>query len=49
MNVHLPQDSISRSEAACLVDANLQYILPTNGLPARGLIQVSESAFALCR
>ncbi|CAI5473489.1 unnamed protein product, partial [Closterium sp. Yama58-4] len=39
MNVHLPQDALGRAEAYSIVDADLQYILPTNGLPARGLIQ----------
>ena len=44
MNVHFPQDDIGRAEALSLLDADLQYILPTNGLPARGLIQVGPTA-----
>lgn len=40
MNVHLPQDEISRSEAYNIVNANNQYIVPTRGDTVRGLIQV---------
>ncbi|WOK96802.1 DNA-directed RNA polymerase I subunit 1-like [Canna indica] len=39
MNVHLPQDEISRAEAFNIVNANKQYIVPTSGSPVRGLIQ----------
>ncbi|KAL7584596.1 hypothetical protein Lser_V15G42528 [Lactuca serriola] len=39
MNVHLPQDEISRSEAYNIVNANNQYIVPTRGDTVRGLIQ----------
>ncbi|KAJ0988153.1 hypothetical protein J5N97_006509 [Dioscorea zingiberensis] len=39
MNVHLPQDEVSRAEAFSIVDANKQYIVPTSGDPIRGLIQ----------
>ncbi|KAH7684295.1 DNA-directed RNA polymerase protein [Dioscorea alata] len=39
MNVHLPQDEVSRAEAFGIVDANKQYIVPTSGDPIRGLIQ----------
>ncbi|EHA8587710.1 DNA-directed RNA polymerase I subunit 1 [Cocos nucifera] len=39
MNVHLPQDEISRAEAINIVNANKQYIVPTSGDPIRGLIQ----------
>ncbi|GLJ25883.1 hypothetical protein SUGI_0496070 [Cryptomeria japonica] len=39
MNVHFPQDEISRSEAYNIVNANEQYIVPTSGDPIRGLIQ----------
>ncbi|XP_047337717.1 DNA-directed RNA polymerase I subunit 1-like isoform X2 [Impatiens glandulifera] len=39
MNVHLPQDDISRSEAYNIVNANEQYIVPTRGDTVRGLIQ----------
>lgn len=39
MNVHLPQDEISRSESIHIVNANKQYIVPTSGDPIRGLIQ----------
>ncbi|KAK4790310.1 hypothetical protein SAY86_017614 [Trapa natans] len=39
MNVHFPQDEISRSEAYNIVNANNQYVKPTNGFPIRALIQ----------
>ncbi|KAL8261668.1 hypothetical protein R6Q59_025717 [Mikania micrantha] len=39
MNVHLPQDEISRAEAYSIVNANNQYIVPTRGDTVRGLIQ----------
>nr|XP_011458916.1 PREDICTED: DNA-directed RNA polymerase I subunit RPA1-like isoform X1 [Fragaria vesca subsp. vesca] len=39
MNVHLPQDEISRAEAYNLVNANNQYVKPTSGVPIRALIQ----------
>ena len=43
MNVHFPQDEISRAEAYNIVNANEQYIVPTRGDTVRGLIQVSAS------
>ncbi|KAI0502407.1 hypothetical protein KFK09_017356 [Dendrobium nobile] len=39
MNVHFPQDEISRAESVHIVDANKQYIVPTSGDPIRSLIQ----------
>ncbi|KAK3022372.1 hypothetical protein RJ639_047346 [Escallonia herrerae] len=39
MNVHFPQDEISRAEAYDIINANNQYIVPTRGDPVRGLIQ----------
>ncbi|KAF5178237.1 Dna-directed rna polymerase i subunit [Thalictrum thalictroides] len=39
MNVHFPQDEISRAEAFHIVNANNQYIIPTSGDTKRGLIQ----------
>ncbi|KAK8455838.1 hypothetical protein SEVIR_4G227300v4 [Setaria viridis] len=39
MNVHFPQDEISRAEAMNIVDANKQYIGPRSGDAVRGLIQ----------
>ncbi|CAL4947601.1 unnamed protein product [Urochloa decumbens] len=39
MNVHFPQDEISRAEAMNIVDANMQYIGPRSGDAVRGLIQ----------
>ncbi|KAJ4758036.1 DNA-directed RNA polymerase subunit [Rhynchospora pubera] len=39
MNVHLPQDEISRAEAMNIVNANRQYNVSTSGDPIRGLIQ----------
>lgn len=40
MNVHFPQDEISRAEAYNIVNANNQYARPSNGEPLRALIQV---------
>lgn len=40
MNVHFPQDEISRAEAYNIVNANNQYVKPTSGDPIRSLIQV---------
>ncbi|KAF7819002.1 DNA-directed RNA polymerase I subunit 1 [Senna tora] len=39
MNVHFPQDEISRAEAYNIVNANNQYVKPTSGDPIRSLIQ----------
>uniref|UniRef100_A0A2P2KYW8 DNA-directed RNA polymerase subunit n=1 Tax=Rhizophora mucronata TaxID=61149 RepID=A0A2P2KYW8_RHIMU len=39
MNVHFPQDEISRAEAYNIVNANNQYVKPSNGEPIRALIQ----------
>ncbi|XVF56091.1 hypothetical protein PTKIN_Ptkin06aG0089100 [Pterospermum kingtungense] len=39
INVHYPQDEISRAEAYNIVNANNQYIRPSNGEPIRALIQ----------
>ncbi|KAI3972071.1 hypothetical protein MKX01_025639 [Papaver californicum] len=39
MNVHFPQDEISRAEGYNIVNANNQYLVPTSGEPKRGLIQ----------
>uniref|UniRef100_A0A803LXG4 DNA-directed RNA polymerase subunit n=1 Tax=Chenopodium quinoa TaxID=63459 RepID=A0A803LXG4_CHEQI len=39
INVHFPQDEISRAEAYNIVNADNQYIVPTRGDPKRGLIQ----------
>ncbi|XP_057982426.1 DNA-directed RNA polymerase I subunit 1 isoform X2 [Malania oleifera] len=39
MNVHFPQDEISRAEAYNIVNANNQYIIPTRGDASRALIQ----------
>ena len=45
MNVHFPQDEISRSEAYNIVNANNQYARPSNGDPLRALIQVPHQIF----
>eukprot|EP01117_Protostelium_nocturnum_P010783 TRINITY_DN3884_c0_g1_i4.p1 TRINITY_DN3884_c0_g1~~TRINITY_DN3884_c0_g1_i4.p1 ORF type:complete len:1636 (+),score=631.33 TRINITY_DN3884_c0_g1_i4:22-4908(+) len=39
MNIHFPQDQISRAEADTIVMADYQYITARNGTPLRGLIQ----------
>lgn len=48
MNVHFPQDEISRSEAYNIVNANNQYVKPTSGDPIRALIQVSNNYNSIC-
>ncbi|CAJ1444201.1 unnamed protein product [Effrenium voratum] len=39
MNLHAPQDPISRMEALAIARADFQYLVPTSGKPLRGLIQ----------
>ncbi|KAL9398405.1 hypothetical protein Peur_007366 [Populus x canadensis] len=39
MNVHFPQDEVSRAEGYNIVNANNQYVRPSNGEPIRSLIQ----------
>ncbi|KAJ6912770.1 DNA-directed RNA polymerase I subunit 1 isoform X2 [Populus alba x Populus x berolinensis] len=39
MNVHFPQDEVSRAEGYNIVNANNQYVRPSNGEPLRSLIQ----------
>lgn len=41
INLHLPQDNLARAEGYEIVHADEQYIVPTDGKPVRGLIQVS--------
>jgi DNA-directed RNA polymerase I subunit RPA1 len=43
MNMHLPQDEISRAEAYTIVATPYQYLAPTSGAPLRGLIQDHNS------
>lgn len=39
MNVHFPQDNMSRAEGYGILHAHHQYLSPSNGAPLRGLIQ----------
>ena len=39
MNCHYPQNDIARAEAEFIANTNLQFIVPTDGTPLRGLIQ----------
>jgi len=39
MNCHFPQSDLGRAEAEYLAKTDLQYIVPTDGSPLRGLIQ----------
>lgn len=39
MNCHFPQSELARSEAEGIAGNDLQYIVPTDGSPLRGLIQ----------
>ncbi|KAL7577816.1 hypothetical protein ACA910_010567, partial [Epithemia clementina (nom. ined.)] len=39
MNCHFPQSDVARAEAMYIARTDLQYIVPTDGSPLRGLIQ----------
>eukprot|EP00980_Cylindrotheca_fusiformis_P031404 scaffold26312_cov137-Cylindrotheca_fusiformis.AAC.4 len=39
MNCHFPQSDLARSEAEYIAKTDLQFIVPTDGSPLRGLIQ----------
>ncbi|CAB9506211.1 DNA-directed RNA polymerase subunit beta' (Fragment) [Seminavis robusta] len=39
MNCHFPQSDVARAEATYIAQTDLQYIVPTDGSPLRGLIQ----------
>lgn len=39
MNAHFPQNDIARAECEFIAKTDLQYIVPTDGSPLRGLIQ----------
>ncbi|GMI13184.1 hypothetical protein TrLO_g9208 [Triparma laevis f. longispina] len=39
MNCHFPQSDLARAEAEHIASNDLQYIVPTDGSPLRGLIQ----------
>lgn len=39
MNCHFPQNDIASAESKYIVATDLQYIVPTDGSPLRGLIQ----------
>lgn len=39
MNAHFPQNDIARAESQHILATDLQYIVPTDGSPLRGLIQ----------
>ena len=39
MNCHFPQNDIARAESEFIARTDLQYIVPTDGSPLRGLIQ----------
>ncbi|KAG5482586.1 hypothetical protein CUR178_05729 [Leishmania enriettii] len=39
MNIHVVQSLEARAELECLMDANLNYLIPTSGKPIRGFIQ----------
>lgn len=47
MNVHVPQDYISRAEAEELMLCSDHYVVPTSGAPVRGLIQDHIAAATL--
>jgi DNA-directed RNA polymerase I subunit RPA1 len=39
MNVHVPQNELARAEGYAIAATELQYLVPTDGAPLRGLIQ----------
>jgi DNA-directed RNA polymerase I subunit RPA1 len=39
MNMHFPQNELARSELASIASTDVQYLVPTDGSPLRGLIQ----------
>jgi len=39
MNCHFPQNDLARAESEVIANTDLQYIVPTDGSPLRGLIQ----------
>jgi DNA-directed RNA polymerase I subunit RPA1 len=39
MNCHFPQSDLARAEAEGIANTDLQYLVPTDGSPLRGLIQ----------
>jgi DNA-directed RNA polymerase I subunit RPA1 len=45
MNCHYPQNDIARAEAEYIANTNLQFIVPTDGSPLRGLIQDHVSCY----
>ncbi|AAZ13273.1 DNA-directed RNA polymerase I largest subunit [Trypanosoma brucei brucei TREU927] len=47
MNVHVPQSIETRAEVETLMDANINYLVPTSGRPIRGLIQDHVAAGVL--
>ena len=48
INLHMPQDNLGRAEGYSIVHADQQYIVPTDGKPIRGLIQVGVLRPMLC-
>ena len=51
MNVHVPQSLECRAELETIMDANLNFIVPTSGQPIRGLIQdhLAAGVMLTCR
>eukprot|EP00796_Vickermania_ingenoplastis_P007602 gene7602-5363_t len=47
MNIHVPQSLETKAELECLMDADLNYLVPTSGKPIRGLIQDHLAAAVL--
>jgi RNA polymerase Rpb1, domain 2 len=42
MNCHFPQNYLAAAESKYIAATDLQFIVPTDGSPLRGLIQVSK-------
>lgn len=47
MNIHIPQSIEAKAELECLMDANINFLVPTSGKPIRGLIQDHVAAGVL--
>ncbi|CUG93267.1 DNA-directed rna polymerase I largest subunit, putative [Bodo saltans] len=47
MNIHIPQSIEAKAELECLMDANMNFLVPTSGKPIRGLIQDHVAAGVL--
>lgn len=47
MNLHFPQNEIARAEACIIALNDNQYVVPKDGTPLRGLIQVIAVSYMI--